>query len=93
MSESTHNFPFYFIYPCVFVLLHLSAMRYENVILFSVLHVAVMHRKQQLVNDLLDLVKKLPPTKPQLVDCIARNGYVSNVHRSMYMYKVLNVLQ
>ena len=53
-------------------------IRCENVFLFSVLHLAVEHGREQLVSDLLELIKQLPPTTPPLIDCASEGGHVSD---------------
>ena len=52
----------------MFVLKNLSVIRCENIVLFSALHLAVKCGRQQLVSDLLELIKQSPPAEPAVID-------------------------
>ena len=52
-------------------------MKYVS--LFSVLHLAVDHGREQLVHNIVERVQQLPPTEPKLVDGCNRRGEVSDL--------------
>ena len=70
-----------------FMLLHVISCLKEfpflyNVIIFlfcSVLHLGVQHRRQQLVQDILELLKKIPPANPPLINSGNDNGWVCDL--------------
>ena len=43
-------------------------MRYENAFLFSILHLAVYHGREQLAKSLIQQIKQLPETDQPLLD-------------------------
>ena len=52
-------------------------MTCDNISSVSVLHVAVQGGYEQVVNNIVELVQQLPPTKEPFVNTRNRNGWVS----------------
>ena len=78
-KEHVQQFPF-MLFVCKCLSEGICAlMHYDNVLLFSVLHLAVQHKRQQRVKDICALIKKIPPANPPLIDVKACYGKVNGL--------------
>ena len=63
----------------VFVFNRLLLLTCENKLLFSVLHLAVKHGREQLVDQVLQLIKQVHSTELSLIDSQNITEYVSDL--------------
>ena len=63
----------------VFVFNRLLLLTCKNTFLFSVLHLAVNHGREQLVDQVLQLIKQVHSTELSLIDSQNIYGYVSDL--------------
>ena len=63
----------------VFVYKRLSLLTCKNTPLFSVLHLAVDHGREELVNQVLQLTEQMHSAQQSLIQSKNSNGYVSDL--------------